>query len=195
MSDLNLHIPQPCDEPWDGMSGDGRDRLCSRCATTVYDLTGLTMTQGATLGAAGTRICVRARVDTSGKVVLPVRRRGPGTAAALAAVGLLTASDALASQPKPTGSIRGKVENFCAEATITATATDGSHYSAKANERGRYNLKHLMPDTYELEMKSGSVTRSVGRVAVGDQEAAIYNLKDTGDCILIGMIEVAADGG
>jgi hypothetical protein len=56
----DLRIATPCPASWATMEGDDRVRFCHSCSKHVYDLSGLTAAQAATLiqGAEG-RLCVR----------------------------------------------------------------------------------------------------------------------------------------
>ena len=38
----DFHIPEPCDQDWDSMEGDERQRFCNKCQSQVHDLSQLT---------------------------------------------------------------------------------------------------------------------------------------------------------
>jgi hypothetical protein len=38
----NVSISRPCPASWDGISGDNRSRLCSKCDKQVYNLAAMT---------------------------------------------------------------------------------------------------------------------------------------------------------
>ncbi len=63
-------IARPCPASWAAMSGDERARLCGLCEKKVYDLSGLTATEGARLLAEhGEGTCVRLYRRRDGTVI------------------------------------------------------------------------------------------------------------------------------
>jgi len=45
----NIHIASPCPANWDEMYGDDRKRFCSECKLNVYNLSGMTRAEAASL--------------------------------------------------------------------------------------------------------------------------------------------------
>jgi hypothetical protein len=99
---LTLLVPQPCDVPWSSMAGDDSARHCARCDRTIYDADRLgrrVLEQRTAQPAAD--LCVRMRVDSSGRGV--VRRPRPVASAALLLTGVLAAcASREPAQPRPT---------------------------------------------------------------------------------------------
>lgn len=108
MSDwLNrIEVASPCQESWDEMTGDQRERHCDRCEQTVYDLSGMTRDEATALVARteqGEEVCVRFRRRHDGTVLTAdcptqVRRtRSRWTQARSVAAGLFALAGGLAA--------------------------------------------------------------------------------------------------
>src|SRR5436305_13678269 len=65
-----LAIASPCQESWQGMSGDERTRFCSRCHKHVHDLSALEAREiEALIEATQGRFCARITRDRFGRMV------------------------------------------------------------------------------------------------------------------------------
>jgi hypothetical protein len=72
------HLPEPCAEKWDAMSGDERTRHCARCDLPVTDLSALANDEVRELlfhRAPEGRLCVRFVPDGEGNVVTKTTQR------------------------------------------------------------------------------------------------------------------------
>src|SRR5436190_418786 len=115
-----LAIASPCAESWQAMSGDERNRFCSRCQKHVHDLSALEEREiEALIEATQGRFCARITRDHFGRMVtrepdvppfhlpstLSVRHSSPVVAAMVAAaVGLTGAGWAQAPVSTPVAS-------------------------------------------------------------------------------------------
>lgn len=90
-----LHIPKPCDEPWDGMSGGDTARFCDKCQHDVHDLSAMTRREAeALLAREGSALCVRYVMRGDEMVFAP--EPGPRLMAQLQGLNRLVAAAALA---------------------------------------------------------------------------------------------------
>lgn len=56
----NVKVASPCSQDWDAMIGSERKRYCGECKLNVYNLSGMSRTEGETLIANSEgRLCVR----------------------------------------------------------------------------------------------------------------------------------------
>jgi hypothetical protein len=66
----NLQIATPCQASWNAMRGDDRARFCDLCSKNVYNLSGLTATEAATvISESGGSVCVRLYRRSDGTVL------------------------------------------------------------------------------------------------------------------------------
>ncbi len=75
---IDLRIPSPCHEDWNAMSPDRHGRHCASCDRVVVDVAAMNGAEASVFLAGadaalarGERVCVHARLDTRGKVVVP----------------------------------------------------------------------------------------------------------------------------
>lgn len=64
-----LEVESPCEEPWDGMTGDEQTRRCGVCRQDVHDIASFTNEEVATLVARSERFCMRLFRRADGRVV------------------------------------------------------------------------------------------------------------------------------
>jgi hypothetical protein len=142
-----LPIGRPCEESWDDMRGDAKQRHCASCDKEVYDLSAMTQKKAQDVlarRAAGQRLCVRYSFNEVGQLdfqreslippALLLRGRQVAMAAGLAAAAM--------SGCLPAGSAVG-------------SAT--SHRAAEElGERGAcsLSLEPVLPITVKLHAKS-----------------------------------------
>jgi hypothetical protein len=90
-----LHIPKPCDEPWEEMSGGDTARFCDKCQHDVHDLSAMTRREAeALLAREGSALCVRYVMRGEELVFAP--EPGPRLMAQLQGLNRLVAAAALA---------------------------------------------------------------------------------------------------
>lgn len=80
-----VHIPTPCHESWEAMTGDAQQRLCAGCRKHVHNLSEMSRDEAqAVIDRADGRVCVRFFPGADGR---PLTREdlAPPTAAALPA--------------------------------------------------------------------------------------------------------------
>jgi hypothetical protein len=194
MSDLRVSFPKPCSERWDGMRSEGCNRFCERCEKTIYDLSHLTVEEVEELAGSGSEICVRARVGPDGQVEL---KRGHSARRMVAtigsSVGLLAASShAVAGTPK-LGAIKGQIFEHCGSGTVSATAADGRIYRARIGSNDRYKLKRLPAGPYEVKVDVSYPSPDdpkATKVSVEAGQTSHANLREPGQCIIVGMLKI-----
>ena len=108
----DLEIPEPCDVPWDHMTGDAQRRFCDQCTKHVHNLSELTRTEAEELLATRENLCVQYSFDTAGEVMFAdntsptwrLHRQKNGLKNLLAAAALITplALGACDSEEPPT---------------------------------------------------------------------------------------------
>lgn len=133
----NLRVAAPCDEPWDSMIGDDRQRHCTRCKQSVYNLSEMTREEAeALLLDTHGELCVRYYQRADGTIVTtdcPVgvsrrsRRRILAVSAAAMAAGSIAANSLLAPASEPSPS----------QASVAPTAIHESHAVATTSSPAR----------------------------------------------------------
>lgn len=103
-----LEISQPCDAPWDSMTGGERVRFCAHCRLHVHNLSEVTPREALELALrSGGRLCLRIERDRSGAPrtrthaapLQQIRRRANGLAASAFGAVLTLCSTASAQTP------------------------------------------------------------------------------------------------
>ncbi len=136
---IQIHVPQPCQQPWSEMRAEGNGRFCDHCQQTVIDYTAMGDSELAReLARPGTSTCGRFRRSQLNRpIVLPADRAGypwPRLAAG-AALLILALPHALLAQSVP---------NRLAEVTVLA---GGPNLSGGMKQPTRKSSKHLLSGT------------------------------------------------
>jgi hypothetical protein len=98
----HLRVAEPCTAEWDAMPPRQQGRFCAACNKTVTDVARMTEREvDAWLVTAGDRVCIRMRVDASGRPLFA--RKWGGSAHPMA--GLMTAATLAACSVPPAGDI------------------------------------------------------------------------------------------
>lgn len=63
------YVPKPCLEPWSGMDGDDRKRMCATCDTHVHNLSDMTEREAQALLAVSPDICILYSMDEQGEAL------------------------------------------------------------------------------------------------------------------------------
>lgn len=64
-----IHIPEPCEVPWENMRGDDRARFCDLCHKNVYDFSAITAADAnALLEEHGENLCAQWYVRADGTI-------------------------------------------------------------------------------------------------------------------------------
>src|SRR5436190_183981 len=154
MADLRVSFPKPCDEKWEGMAPSGCDRVCARCDHVVHDLREYTLDEAEALLRTNPDSCVRAEIGADGAVALKPGRGGKVrrmVIAAAATAGLLAASTpAYAKRDRPPGAISGTVETYGSRVRVIATGSNGRTHRVMSDRNGRFTIRDLPADTYQL---------------------------------------------
>jgi hypothetical protein len=193
MREIRVTFPQPCDERWDAMQPKGCDRQCANCDTLVHNLEALTFDEAAALAGRGGEVCVRARIDAGGRIVLKrSSARGVGRmvlAAAASASALVSAVPALAQDK---GKIVGKIDSTYWAPRVIATATDGKVHRAAVRDDGRFWIRNLPPGDYVVTATSCDGVWTVGTVTVKQRQVVMPPASEPVDerCIIVGMIQI-----
>jgi len=92
-----LDIPAPCPEPWEKMSGDGRERHCARCSTQIHNLSVLSDHEIVEL-TAREHLCVSMQLSADGALaradsVAPLRSQAARVVVAAALTALSGCSE------------------------------------------------------------------------------------------------------
>jgi hypothetical protein len=125
-----LAVVEPCTEEWDAMVSEGGARFCAACQTSVTDLASMTEAEvDAWLVTAGDRVCIRMRVDESGRPLFSKKRSGARahpmagivTAATLSACSVPPVSDTLSSLPAGAPKSASAADGLAARAKGAAT--------------------------------------------------------------------------
>lgn len=147
MKDLDIALPRPCGEAWEGMTPAGCNRLCAACDTVIHDLAAMTVEEAEQLLATPGGACVRAQIGPDGVV----RTRNPATSRRIRA--MVGGAMALAVAACQTTSVtplfeltgqshRGqRVELFSNGVMLETAQTDRS---------GRFVFHNLPAGTYAL---------------------------------------------
>jgi hypothetical protein len=93
-ADMRVEIPEPCSEDWAAMSAEARGRRCTKCRSTVHELSRYTPEEAEEMLAAGPA-CVRAEVLSDGRIATRPSRVGRVLLAAIAAPAMLALSGCL----------------------------------------------------------------------------------------------------
>lgn len=200
MGEERFIFPAPCNEPWSAMMPNAQGRYCSRCTTTVHDLSQLTAAETAALIQSGQPVCAKARLSRDGHAVVGAdagrksRLIPVAIGAALALV--LSSSAALAKERRPEGAIAGRVEDGWSNSTVTAIGADGVRHTAKIGYYGKYKIKHLPPGVYQIEFFESDENRwSGGQVVVSDRKTTICNTINPNPPIIVGLVEIDRNDG
>lgn len=82
-----LHIPKPCGESWDKMTGGAKERFCDACQHEVHDLSAMTKREAeALLERGGESLCVRYTLHDGEMVFQQEAQRIVGTPRLMAQV-------------------------------------------------------------------------------------------------------------
>ena len=195
MSDLKVSFPKPCNEKWGAMSPSGRARMCGRCDKAVHDLSEYGLDEAQALLRREPGACFRADIGADGVVALKsgrnARSRRMIVAAAITAGLLITGEPALAGNGRPRGAIAGYFSNYNNGMRVTVTDQAGRTYRTRVRQGGRFRITHLPAGTYTLtfHLACGNVT-TVGNVIVGNEEVVLPDVRDSGGCIVIGMLQI-----
>lgn len=66
----DLRVASPCEEPWEGMTGDAQVRFCGRCEKNVYNLSAMTRAEAERLlEATEGSLCVRMYQRADGTLI------------------------------------------------------------------------------------------------------------------------------
>lgn len=200
MSEERFIFPAPCREQWSAMTPNAQGRFCSRCATTVHDLSKLSAAETAALIDSGQPICAKARLDRNGHALVGGeggRKTRLFPAAIGAALALaLSSSAALAKERRPEGAIAGRVEYGSSTSTVTAIGADGVRHTAKVGRYGKYKIKHLPPGVYQIEFFESDENRwSGGQIVVADRKSTICNTINPNPPIIVGLVEIDRNEG
>lgn len=201
MKSLRLRFPEPCAQQWDDMKRTDCGRLCESCSTIIHDLSQFSFEDAEALLRSNKRICVRAKINPEGGVLLkPAAKRNSGKM--IAAVGLATSllatnGPALANKNYLGGIIAGTVEDAWRDTTVIAIGAKGKKYRAKVDIDGRYEIKNLPAGTYRLKFSTKCMLPNDRHTWYGDTivvtERAVQtsNTKSYVECtIIVGMVEV-----
>lgn len=200
MADIIVSFPKPCEEPWDGMTAQGCDRICASCDRIVHDLTRYSIEEVEAMARRDPYICVRAAIGSDGRVALKsggrVARR---MLLAVGAIGALAASEPLAAKEKA-GAISGTVGVPMTATSVSATSSTGKRYHAKFKSFGNYRFNRLPAGVYRLTLtdECGS-DWSIDNVTVAPGvETTVAETIDPNTCepaIIIGMLKIENDNG
>ena len=116
--------------------------------------------------------------------------------AAAATAGLLAASaPAFARPDRPDGAIAGNIAAGMSM-RVTATARDGQRFRTRVRGNGRFRIRHLPAGIYTLTFSPGCGSSwTVENVVVGAGETVLPDVRNEGECIVVGMLRVECDRG
>jgi hypothetical protein len=193
--DLRVSFPRPCNEKWEAMAPAGCDRVCARCDTVIHDLSQYDFDEAAAMLRGNRDVCVRARIDAEGGIVLKPGRSSSmrRMVIAMGAAGLLASQPAPASQERPSGAIVGQVYSFGYSTEIIATDASGNSYRAKTKRDGTYKIKRVPAGTYTLTFHPGcGDSWTVKNIVVGSGEAIVPASPNEGGCVIVGKLLIEA---
>lgn len=189
MTDLEIRLPNPCDEKWSAMSRTGCNRFCASCSTHVIDLSKLDADSLESFLNSGEKACVRAVIAPDGTVQTKQQSNGRMVVFAAAAASLAACQAFNAKFPE-IGSISGS--GLEPDTKVTAVDSTGRKYRTHAARDGTYTLRRLYPGKYRLSSSPSGCTEipANAEVTVRANETVAAPKTQIRDCdIIIGMIE------
>lgn len=198
MADLKVSLPNPCNEPWEGMNPVGCNRHCASCDKIIHDLSALTIDQVEALLDSGGEVCVRARVGKGG--VVELADAGRGHRRMIAAVG---ASMALATAACQTVPAEQRANRFAISGTVpmiqhrkpVVRSSDGRSWRVQMEFRSTsFIVPNLYPGVYSISYDAacGQERQIIENIVIRDQSVDLGWLDGEGDCIIVGVM-VPAD--
>jgi hypothetical protein len=114
-------------------------------------------------------------------------------AAATAGV-LAVSAPAFARQDRPNGAITGTVDSV-GSMRVIATAANGQTFRSRVRSNGHFRIKHLPAGTYTLTFAPSCGERwTVEYVVVGTEETVVPNVRNEGECIVVGLLRIEDEG-
>jgi hypothetical protein len=152
-----LTIANPCSESWESMSGGERDRFCTACNRSVYDLSALTSRQAAELldSKAG-KVCGRISYDERGNQVFAKEHTAVGR---LMQISLLGASAVASAAAAPDCELKVRVIDpagyIVPKAIVKIAKTAGAEAvtSGTSSDQGEFTGR-IASGTYYLQVES-----------------------------------------
>lgn len=196
MADLKVTLPNPCSEPWEGMTPAGCNRHCASCDKIIHDLSALTIDEAEALLEGSEEVCVRARVGKGGVIELADAARGRRRM--IAAVGASMALATAACQTVPAEerpnrfAISGTVPHAYSPKKPVVRSSDGQIWPVRMAYRSTaFRVPDLHPGVYSITYYGGcgDVELTVENVIIRDQSVDLGHL-DNGefDCIIVGVM-------
>lgn len=193
MADLRVSLPNPCGEPWEGMTPSGCNRHCASCDRMIHDLHALTFNEAEALLESGEGVCVRATIGKGGVVKLADSARSKRRM--IAAVG---ASMALATAACQTVPHNERANRFSISGTLPIGPTkpivrssDGRTWPVRIDpSNATFRAAGLYPGVYSITYRDpcGGEERVIEQITVRDQSVDLGQQLWSDDCIIIGVM-------
>lgn len=192
---LEISFPNPCSEPWDGMSRAGCHRHCASCDRIVHDLSELDVDAIDALMDREHEVCVRAEIAADGNVRTKdarhsVARRVATTVGMSVTLSLAACQSPSVSAVTPLYSLTGSFPGYGhGDRRITLTRSDGYVIRKRVKPGRSFEIPNLYAGNYELVVETSCSQPLVRKIVITGEGVDAGEMKMASECIIIGVMK------